>query len=189
MKAISKETGRKYQPYTYYGAKDAKYVIVAMGSVTECAEEVIDFLTARGEKVGILKVHLYRPFVVSKFLKAMPKTVKRIAVLDRTIEQGAYYEPLCLDVKAAYFDAKDAPVIVGGRYGLSSKDTTPDMVNAVFTNLKKSKPKDHFTLGINDDIKYTSLDITEKIDVSLIKKIIFAAIAGTLKAKPCGKTT
>ncbi len=166
MKAISKATGRKYQPYTYYGAKDAKYVIVAMGSVTECAEEVVDFLTARGEKVGILKVHLYRPFVVDKFLKAMPKTAKKIAVLDRTIEQGALYEPLCLDVKAAYFGAKDAPVIVGGRYGLSSKDTTPDMVNAVFSNLKKSKPKDHFTLGIYDDIKYTSLDVTEKIDVA-----------------------
>ena len=166
MKAISKATGRKYQPYTYYGAKDAKYVIVAMGSVTECAEEVVDFLTARGEKVGILKVHLYRPFVVSKFLKAMPKTVKRIAVLDRTIEQGALYEPLCLDVKAAYFGAKDAPLIVGGRYGLSSKDTTPDLVNAVFCNLKKSKPKDHFTLGINDDIKYTSLEVTENIDVA-----------------------
>ncbi len=166
MKAISKATGRKYQPYSYYGAKDAKYVIVAMGSVTQCAEEVVDFLTARGEKVGILKVHLYRPFVVAKFLKAMPKTVKRIAVLDRTIEQGALYEPLCLDVKAAYFGAKDAPVIVGGRYGLSSKDTTPDLVNAVFTNLKKSKPKDHFTLGINDDIKYTSLEVTENIDVA-----------------------
>ena len=166
MKAIFKATGRKYQPYTYYGAKDAKYVIVAMGSVTECAEEVVDFLTARGEKVGILKVHLYRPFVVDKFLKAMPKTAKKIAVLDRTIEQGALYEPLCLDVKAAYFGAKDAPVIVGGRYGLSSKDTTPDMVNAVFSNLKKSKPKDHFTLGIYDDIKYTSLDVTEKIDVA-----------------------
>lgn len=166
MKAISKVTGRKYQPYTYYGAKDAKYVIVAMGSVTECAEEVVDFLTARGEKVGILKVHLYRPFVVAKFLKAMPKTVKRIAVLDRTIEQGALYEPLCLDVKAAYFGAKDAPLIVGGRYGLSSKDTTPDLVNAVFCNLKKSKPKDHFTLGINDDIKYTSLEVTENIDVA-----------------------
>ncbi|MCM1130262.1 MAG: pyruvate:ferredoxin (flavodoxin) oxidoreductase [Roseburia sp.] len=166
MKAISKATGRKYQPYSYYGAKDAKYVIVAMGSVTQCAEEVVDFLTARGEKVGILKVHLYRPFVVAKFLKAMPKTVKRIAVLDRTIEQGALYEPLCLDVKAAYFGAKDAPLIVGGRYGLSSKDTTPDLVNAVFTNLKKSKPKDHFTLGINDDIKYTSLEVTENIDVA-----------------------
>lgn len=166
MKAISKATGRKYQPYSYYGAPDAKNVIVAMGSVTQCAEEVIDYLLARKEKVGILKVHLYRPFVVDKFLKAMPKTVKKIAVLDRTIEQGALYEPLCLDVKAAYFGVKDAPIIVGGRYGLSSKDTTPDMVNAVFTNLKKSKPKDHFTLGINDDVKYTSLEITEKIDVA-----------------------
>ncbi len=166
MKAISKATGRKYQPYSYYGAKDATRVIVAMGSVTQCAEEVIDFLTARGEKVGLLNVHLYRPFVVKKFLAAMPKTVKKIAVLDRTIEQGALYEPLCLDVQAAYYDQKVKPIIVGGRYGLSSKDTTPDLVNAVFTNLKKSKPKDHFTLGIDDDIKHTSLEVTENIDVA-----------------------
>ncbi len=166
MKAISKATGRKYQPYSYYGAKDATRVIVAMGSVTQCAEEVIDFLTARGEKVGLLNVHLYRPFVVKKFLAAMPKTVKKIAVLDRTIEQGSLYEPLCLDVQAAYYDQKVKPIIVGGRYGLSSKDTTPDLVNAVFTNLKKSKPKDHFTLGIDDDIKHTSLEVTENIDVA-----------------------
>ncbi len=166
MKAISKATGRKYQPYSYYGAKDATRVIVAMGSVTQCAEEVIDYLTAKGEKVGMLNVHLYRPFVVKKFLAAMPKTVKKIAVLDRTIEQGALYEPLCLDVQAAYYDQKVKPVIVGGRYGLSSKDTTPDLVNAVFTNLKKAKPKDHFTLGINDDIKHTSLEVTESIDVA-----------------------
>lgn len=166
MKAIGRATGRKYQPYQYYGAKDATRVIIAMGSVTQCAEEVIDYLTAKGEKVGMLIVHLYRPFVVKKFLSAMPKTVKKIAVLDRTIEQGALYEPLCLDVQSAYYDQKVKPIIVGGRYGLSSKDTTPDLINAVFTNLKQAKPKDHFTLGIEDDIKHTSLEVTEKIDVA-----------------------
>ncbi len=166
MDAISKATGRTYKPYQFYGDKNAEYLLIAMGSVTECAEEVVDFLTARGEKVGLLKVHLYRPFVVDKFLAAIPKTVKRIAVLDRTIEQGALYEPLCLDVHAAFYGKKDAPLIVGGRYGLSSKDTTPDLVNAVFTNLKSKTPKDHFTLGINDDIKHTSLEVTEQIDVA-----------------------
>ena len=166
MNAISKATGRTYTPYQFYGAKDAKHVIVAMGSVTQCAEEVIDYLVARGEKVGILKIHLYRPFVVEKFLEAMPKTVERIAVLDRTIEQGAIYEPLCLDVQSAYYGKKHAPLIVGGRYGLSSKDTTPDMINAVFANLDKAEPKDHFTVGITDDIKYTSLEVTESIDVA-----------------------
>ncbi len=166
MNAISEATGRNYKPYTYYGAADAENVIVAMGSVNQCAEEVVDYLLAKNEKVGLLEVHLYRPFVVEKFLEAMPKTVKKIAVLDRTIEQGALYEPLCLDVQAAYYNVKNAPIIVGGRYGLSSKDTTPDMVNAVYENLKKAEPKNHFTLGINDDIKYTSLEVTESIDVA-----------------------
>ncbi len=166
MNAISEATGRNYKPYTYYGAADAENVIVAMGSVNQCAEEVVDYLLAKNEKVGLLEVHLYRPFVVEKFLEAMPKTVKKIAVLDRTIEQGALYEPLCLDVQAAYYNVKNAPIIVGGRYGLSSKDTNPDMVNAVYENLKKAEPKNHFTLGINDDIKYTSLEVTESIDVA-----------------------
>ena len=166
MNEISKATGRKYAPYQYYGAKDATRVIVAMGSVNQAAEEVVDYLTKNGEKVGILEVHLYRPFVAEKFLSAFPKTVEKIAVLDRTIEQGALYEPLALDVIAAFADVKDAPKIVAGRYGLSSKDTTPDMINAVYTNLKKANPKDHFTLGINDDINYTSLEIGEPIDVA-----------------------
>ena len=166
MNAISKATGRTYKPYQYYGHPNATRVIVAMGSVNQCAEEVVDYLVAHGQRVGLLEVHLYRPFVAKKFLEAMPKSVKKIAVLDRTIEQGALYEPLCLDVQAAFNGVEDAPKIVGGRYGLSSKDTTPDLVNAVFDNLKKQNPKDHFTLGINDDIKFTSLPVTESIDVA-----------------------
>ncbi len=166
MAEISKATGRNYTPYQYYGAKDATKVIVAMGSVNQCAEEVVDYLTKKGEKVGIVEVHLYRPFVVDKFLSVFPKTVEKIAVLDRTIEQGALYEPLALDVIAAFAGSKNAPKIVAGRYGLSSKDTTPDMVNAVFTNLDKKDPKDHFTIGINDDIKYTSLEVGAPIDVA-----------------------
>ena len=165
MNGISAATGRVYKPYQYFGAADAERVIVLMGSACECAEEVVEHLTAKGEKVGMLKVHLYRPFVVEKFIEALPTTVKKIAVLDRTIEQGAIYEPLCLDVQSSFYGKANAPVIVGGRYGLSSKDTTPAMINAVFNNLKLDQPKDHFTLGINDDIKYSSLDITEEIDV------------------------
>ena len=166
MKAISKATGRKYTPYQYYGDPKATRVIVAMGSVNQCAEEVVDYLTAKGEKVGVLEVHLYRPFVYKKFLAALPKTVKKIAVLDRTIEQGALYEPLCLDVQAAFNGVDNAPVIVGGRYGLSSKDTTPTMVKSVFDNLKKRKPTDHFVIGIDDDIDNTNLPLGETIDVA-----------------------
>ena len=166
MNEISKATGRKYAPYQYYGAKDATRVIVAMGSVNQAAEEVVDYLTKNGEKVGILEVHLYRPFVAEKFLSAFPKTVEKIAVLDRTIEQGALYEPLALDVIAAFAGCKNAPKIVAGRYGLSSKDTNPDMINAVFTNLAQKDPKDHFTIGINDDINYSSLEVGAPIDVA-----------------------
>ena len=167
MKAISKATGRKYTPYQYYGDPNATRVIVAMGSVNQCAQEVVDYLTAHGEKVGIVQVHLYRPFVVKKFLQAFPKTVKKIAVLDRTIEQGSLYEPLALDVMAAFDQYGDKDVkIVAGRYGLSSKDTNPDMVHAVFENLKKKAPKDHFVIGVNDDIKNTSLPIPAPIDVA-----------------------
>ncbi|MBO5711632.1 MAG: 2-oxoacid:acceptor oxidoreductase family protein, partial [Acholeplasmatales bacterium] len=165
MDEIAKETGRAYKPFSYVGAPDAENVIVCMGSVTECAEEVVEYLVAKGEKVGMVKVHLYRPFDTAKFLSAMPKTVKKIAVLDRTIEQGALYEPLCLDVQSVYYNQANAPIIVGGRYGLSSKDTTPDLVNAIFDNLKLAQPKDHFTVGINDDIDHTSLEVKESIDV------------------------
>jgi len=166
MNAISKATGRHYAPYQYYGDPNATRVIVAMGSVNQCIEEVVDYLRAKGEKVGVLEVHLYRPFVVKKFLAALPSTVRKIAVLDRTIEQGAIYEPLALDVIAAFSGNAKAPKIVGGRYGLASKDTTPDMINAVFAELRKANPKDHFVLGIEDDIKGTSLPVTEKIDVA-----------------------
>ena len=165
MDEIAKETGRSYKPFSYYGAADAEYVLVAMGSVTECAEEVVEHLVARGEKVGLVKVHLYRPFDTKKFALAVPATVKRIAVLDRTIEQGSIYEPLCLDVQSVYYGKANAPLIVGGRYGLSSKDTTPDLINAVYCNLKSEQPKDHFVIGINDDIDHTSLEVTETIDV------------------------
>ena len=137
-----------------------------MGSVCQCAEEVIDLLTKQGEKVGMLEVHLYRPFVVDKFIKALPATAKKIAVLDRTIEQGSLYEPLALDVQAAFYGKADAPVIVAGRYGLSSKDTTPEQIVAVFENLKKKSPKDHFTIGINDDIRYSNLPLGNPVDVA-----------------------
>ena len=180
MKAISRATGRNYAPYKYYGSPAATRVIVAMGSVCQAAEEVVDYLRSKGQKVGLLEVHLYRPFVQQKFVAAFPKTVKKIAVLDRTIEQGALYEPLALDVIAAFSGVKDAPKIVAGRYGLSSKDTTPDMINAVFVNLKANKPKDHFTLGVNDDIKYTSLEVTEHIDVAdpTTTELLFFGLGG-----------
>ena len=166
MEKISKATGRHYAPYVYYGAKDATDVIVAMGSVTQTAQEVVDYLTAKGEKVGLMIVHLYRPFAKEYFLEAMPKTVKRIAVLDRTIEQGSVGEPLYLDVRSVYYDSKTQPLIVGGVYGLSSKDTTPDMVYAVYKNLASKEPKNQFTLGINDDLGHTSLDYSEHIDTA-----------------------
>ncbi len=163
MKEIGKITGRKYKPFDYVGAKDAERVIIAMGSVCETAEELIDVLVKKGEKVGLVKVHLYRPWA-PKYLKAvLPKTVKKIAVLDRTKEPGASGDPLYLDVCSMYNGVKDAPVIVGGRYGLGSKDTTPGMIKAVFDNLKKASPKDKFTIGIDDDVYGTSLktaDIT-----------------------------
>lgn len=165
MAEISKETGRSYAPFTYYGDKDATDVIVAMGSVTEALSELVDKLTQEGKKVGVLKVHLYRPFSEKYFFAAMPKTVERIAVLDRTIEQGALAEPLYLDVKACYYGKENAPKIIGGRYGLSSKDTTPDMLNAVYENLA-TEGKDHFTIGINDDVTYTSLEVKNHVDVT-----------------------
>ena len=163
MKEIGKITGRKYKLFDYVGAKDAERVIIAMGSVCETAEELIDVLLKKGEKVGLVKVHLYRPWA-PKYLKAvLPKTVKKIAVLDRTKEPGASGDPLYLDVCSMYNGDKNAPVIVGGRYGLGSKDTTPGQIKAVFDNLKKANPKDKFTIGIEDDVYGSSLktvDIT-----------------------------
>ena len=163
MNEISKLTGRKYGLFDYYGAEDAERVIIAMGSVTEAAREAIDHLTAQGEKVGLVSVHLYRPFSAKHFLAAVPKTAKRIAVLDRTKEPGATGEPLYLDVKDCFYGQADAPVIVGGRYGLGSKDTTPAQILAVYENLALPMPKNQFTLGIVDDVTFTSLPQKEEI--------------------------
>ena len=163
MNEISKITGRKYGLFDYYGAEDAERVIIAMGSVTEAAREAIDHLMANGEKVGMVAVHLYRPFSAKHFLAAVPKTATTIAVLDRTKEPGANGEPLYLDVKDCYYGAADAPVIVGGRYGLGSKDTTPAQIIAVFKNLAMPMPKNHFTIGIVDDVTFTSLPQEEEI--------------------------
>lgn len=163
MKEITKETGRYYAPFVYYGAEDAERVIIAMGSVTETIKETVDFLAKKGVKVGVLGVHLYRPFSEKYFFEAMPKTVKKIAVLDRTKEPGALGEPLYLDVRALYYGKENAPVIVGGRYGLSSKDTTSEQIIAVYKNLAQPEPKDHFTIGIIDDVTFTSLPLEEEV--------------------------
>ncbi len=163
MNEISKITGRKHGLFDYYGAEDAERVIIAMGSVTEAAREAIDYLTAKGEKVGLVSVHLYRPFSAKHFLAAVPKTAKRIAVLDRTKEPGAVGEPLYLDVKDCFYGQEDAPVIVGGRYGLGSKDTTPAQILSVYENLALPMPKNQFTIGIVDDVTFTSLPQKEEI--------------------------
>lgn len=166
MKEISKLTGREYRPFNYYGDPNAENVIIAMGSVTETASEVVDYLISKGEKVGLIKVHLYRPFSEKYFFDVLPKTVKRIAVLDRTKESGSLGEPLYEDVRTLFYGKQNAPLIVGGRYGLSSKDTTPSQVKAVFDNLKEATPKNWFTIGIVDDVTHTSLEIKEKINTS-----------------------
>ena len=166
MQEITKLTGRKYQPFNYYGAPDAKQVIIAMGSVCETIEETVDYLLKQGEKVGVLKVHLYRPFSAKYFFKALPTTVKRIAVLDRTKEPGAIGEPLYLDVRSLFYEHSPAPLIVGGRYGLGSKDTTPAQILAVFDNLKIEKPRDQFTIGIEDDVTFKSLPVKETISTA-----------------------
>ena len=173
MDRINEIRGTSYKLYNYYGAPDAERLIIAMGSVDEAAEETVDYLTAKGEKVGLLKVHLYRPFAVDKFLAAIPDTVKSIAVLDRTKEPGAQGEPLFLDVVTAFAARGNSPRIIGGRYGLGSKDTTPDQILAVFKELKKAEPKYQFTIGIKDDVTNLSLAIDESIDVA--PKDAFAA--------------
>ena len=166
MQEISKITGREYKPFTYYGAPDAENIIIAMGSVTETIKEVIDYLTAKGEKVGLITVHLYRPFSAKYLFNVLPKNVKRIAVLDRTKEPGANGEPLYLDVRDVFYNRPNAPLIVGGRYGLSSKDTTPAQMLAVYENLKLAEPKNGFTVGIVDDVTFKSLPVGEDINVS-----------------------
>ena len=163
MQEINKITGRDYHLFNYYGAEDADRVIIAMGSVTEAAREAIDYLMAKGEKVGLVAVHLYRPFSAEHFLSALPKTVKRVAVLDRTKEPGANGEPLYLDVKDVFYGKADAPLIVGGRYGLASKDTTPTQILSVYENLSLPEPKNHFTIGIVDDVTFTSLPPKEEL--------------------------
>src|SRR5574344_1898796 len=163
MKEISKVTGRNYGLFDYYGAQDAEHIIIAMGSVTEAIREAIDYLMERGEKVGLVAVHLYRPFSAKHFLAALPKSTKRIAVLDRTKEPGANGEPLYLDVKDVLYEKENAPLVVGGRYGLGSKDTTPAQILAVYENLALPMPKNQFTIGIEDDITFTSLPKKEEI--------------------------
>ena len=163
---INKITGRDYKLFNYYGAEDADRVIIAMGSACEAIEETIDYLMAKGEKVGLVKVHLYRPFVPSKLLEVIPKTAKKIAVLDRTKEPGAQGEPLYMDVCTAMFEAEQAPLVVGGRYGLGSKDVTPAQFIAVYANLALDKPKNHFTMGIVDDVTNLSLEVGEEVNVT-----------------------
>ncbi|MDR0412585.1 MAG: pyruvate:ferredoxin (flavodoxin) oxidoreductase, partial [Dysgonamonadaceae bacterium] len=160
---LSVLVGRKYGLFDYYGAEDADRVIIAIGSVTEAIKETVDYLTAKGEKVGLVSVHLYRPFSAKHLLAAVPKTAKRIAVLDRTKEPGATGEPLYLDVKDSFYTAKERPVIVGGRYGLSSKDTTPAQILSVYENLSLPEPKNGFTIGIVDDVTFTSLPPKEEL--------------------------
>ncbi len=174
MKQISQITGREYKPFTYYGAPDAENVVVAMGSVTETLKETIDFLLKQGKKVGLITVHLYRPFSEKYFFNVVPASVKRVCVLDRTKEPGAEGEPLYLDVKSMFYGKQLQPMIIGGRYGLSSKDTTPAQMLAVFENLAAAQPKDHFTVGINDDVTNLSLPVGEEI--SLAKPGTFEAL-------------
>lgn len=166
MTEISGLTGRKYGLFNYYGAPDADRVVIAMGSVCDTIEETIDYLTAKGERVGVLKVHLYRPFSIKHFLQEMPSTVKKIAVLDRTKEPGALGEPLYQDVCTAYYESAERPLIVAGRYGLGSKDTTPGQIIAVYDNLKAGTPKNHFTIGITDDVTNLSLPVTNETDTT-----------------------
>ena len=166
MAKISDITGRTYKPFTYYGAEDAEHVIVAMGSVNETIKECIDYLATQGKKVGLITVHLYRPFSEKYFFDAVPASVKRICVLDRTKEPGANGEPLYLDVKDMFYGKENQPLIIGGRYGLSSKDTTPAQILAVVENLFAAEPKNHFTVGINDDVTFLSLPVGEEVAVS-----------------------
>ena len=166
MKEISKITGREYAPFTYYGAPDATKVIVAMGSVCEAIEETVDYLNAAGAKVGVIKVHLYRPFSAKYFFDVLPKTVEKIAVLDRTKEPGSLGEPLYLDVCNLFYGRANAPVIVGGRYGLGSKDTTPTQIVAVYNNLDADAPKNGFTIGIVDDVTNLSLELPAKVNAA-----------------------
>ena len=174
MQEITKITGREYHPFTYYGAQDAENVIVAMGSVTETIRETIDYLALQGKKVGLLVVHLYRPFSAKYFMNVLPKSVKRISVLDRSKEPGANGEPMYLDICELFHGKENAPLIIGGRFGLGSKDTTPAQIISVYENLERNEPKNQFTIGIVDDVTFKSLPLKEEIN---------AAPAGTYEAK------
>ena len=165
MQEVSKITGREYHPFTYYGAPDAENVLIAMGSVTDTIKEVVDSKVANGEKVGLVTCHLYRPFSEKYFFRAMPESVKRIAVLDRTKEPGANGEPLFLDVRDLYYEKENQPLIIGGRYGLSSKDTTPSTIISVFNNLAADEPKKDFTVGIIDDVSFKSLPLLPEVSL------------------------
>ncbi len=166
MKEISAITGREYAPFVYYGDPEAENVVVAMGSVTETIKETIDYLRKQGKKVGLITVHLYRPFSEKYFFNVVPASVKKVCVLDRTKEPGAEGEPLYMDVKSMFYGKKIQPEIIGGRYGLSSKDTTPAQMLAVFENMEKAEPKDHFTVGIVDDVTNLSLPVGEEISMA-----------------------
>ncbi len=167
MQEISKITGREYAPFTYYGAKDATDIIIAMGSVTETIKETIDYLQkVEGRKVGLLTVHLFRPFSAKYFMNVLPESVERICVIDRTKEPGSLAEPLFLDIKSVFYNEEKQPKIIGGRYGLSSKDVPPSHIIALYDNLAAQTPKDNFTLGINDDVTFTSIEVGEHIAVT-----------------------
>lgn len=166
MGEISKLTGREYHLFNYYGAEDAEDIIIVMGSASETVRTVVEKLNAEGRKVGVLVVHLYRPFSIEHFMGAIPQSVKRIAVLDRTKEPGAFGEPLYLDVRAAFYASDRKPMIIGGRYGLGSKDLLPGDIVAVFDNLASAEPKNNFTISITDDVTNTSLPCVAGIDVT-----------------------
>ncbi|NTW73013.1 MAG: pyruvate:ferredoxin (flavodoxin) oxidoreductase, partial [Eubacteriaceae bacterium] len=166
MRDITKLTGREYKPFDYYGAPDATNIIIAMGSIVDTVEETVDYLLEKGEKVGLIKVRLYRPFSEKYFFNVLPGTVEKIAVLDRSKELGALGEPLYQDIRTLFYESEKAPLIIGGRFGLGSKDTTPAQIAAVYENLKASEPKNGFTIGINDNVTFTSLEEKEAINTT-----------------------
>ncbi|MCJ7772476.1 MAG: pyruvate:ferredoxin (flavodoxin) oxidoreductase, partial [Desulfobacterales bacterium] len=166
MKKVGDLTGRKYNLFDYIGAPDAKRVIISMGSSCETIEEVVNFMAGKGEDVGLVKVRLYRPFSAEHLFKIIPKKATCITVLDRTKESGAIGEPLYQDICTAYMEKRETPVILGGRYGLGSKEFNPAMVKAVFDNMNANSPKNHFTVGINDDVTNTSLAVEDGFDVA-----------------------
>jgi pyruvate-ferredoxin/flavodoxin oxidoreductase len=166
MEKVNKLTGRSYHLFDYVGAPDAEHLLIMMGSGTEAAEEAVNYLTKKGEKVGLIKVRLYRPFSTQHFFDTLPPTIKRIAILDRTKETAAFGEPLYIDIATVLHDNKKDIEVVGGRYGLGSKEFTPVMAKAVFDNLKQTSPKNHFTIGITDDVTHTSLPLGDHFDAS-----------------------